>query len=83
MFKKLVFTFLGLGLISCAIVAQPKPSGELRLEHPQAIHQKYSSPCGFTFEHSTLAKIENTKDLLHLIDTFEWKKQTTFENVAI
>ncbi|ACU06923.1 GldD [Flavobacteriaceae bacterium 3519-10] len=62
MLKKLVFTFLGLGLISCAEEAQPKPSGELRLEYPEAVYQKYTSPCGFSFEHSTLANIENAKN---------------------
>ncbi len=62
MFKKLIFTFLGFVMFSCAEEAQPKPSGELRLEYPQAKYQKYSSPCGFSFEYSDFAKIVNAKN---------------------
>ena len=62
MFKKLIFTFLGFSLFSCAKDAKPKPSGELRLEYPEAKYQQYSSPCGFRFEYSDFAKIENAKE---------------------
>ena len=50
MFKKLIFIFLTLILVSCGEEAKPKPSGELRLEYPQAKYESYSSPCNFTFE---------------------------------
>ncbi|SFB97397.1 gliding motility-associated lipoprotein GldD [Kaistella jeonii] len=62
MFKKLLFTFLGFALISCAKETQPKPSGELRLEYPEAKYQKFTSPCNFDFEYSSFAKIENAKN---------------------
>ena len=62
MFKKLIFIFLTLILVSCGEEAKPKPSGELRLEYPQAKYESYSSPCNFTFEYSDLAKIENAKN---------------------
>jgi len=62
MFKNLIITLLGLFTISCAEDAKPKPSGELRLEYPAAKYTLYSSPCGFSFEHSVFAKIENAKN---------------------
>ena len=62
MFKKLMFTFLGFLVISCAQETQPKPSGELRLEYPKATYQKFSAPCDFSFEYSQFAKIENAKN---------------------
>ena len=62
MFKKLMFTFLGFLVISCAQETQPKPSGELRLEYPNAAYQKFSAPCDFSFEYSNFAKIENAKN---------------------
>lgn len=62
MFKKLIFTFLGFGVLSCGEEPQPKPTGELRLEYPAAKYVKYTSPCGFTFEHSAFAEIINAKN---------------------
>lgn len=61
MFKKLIFTFLGLVLFSCAEDTQPKPSGELRLEYPEAKYQAFSSPCNFSFEYSMFAKVRDAK----------------------
>ena len=43
MFKKLILTFLGFALLSCSEEAQPKPSGELRLEYPEAKYENFSS----------------------------------------
>lgn len=62
MVKNLIFTFLGLAMISCSKETQPKPSGELRLEYPQPKYQVYSSPCGFSFEYSDFARIHNAKE---------------------
>lgn len=62
MFKKLIFTFLGFVLLSCAEDAQPKPSGELRLEYPVAKYQPFTSPCNFGFEYSDFAKVEQAKN---------------------
>ena len=62
MFKKLIFIFLTLILVSCGEEAKPKPSGELRLEYPQAKYESYSSPCNFTFEYSYFANIGNAKN---------------------
>lgn len=62
MFKKLAITFLGFLLISCAEETQPKPSGELRLEYPEAKYQKFSSPCNFDFEYSEFVTIEGAKN---------------------
>lgn len=62
MFKKLIFTFLGLFLISCSEEAKPKPSGELRLEYPVAKYQTFTSPCDFTFQYSDYANVEKAKN---------------------
>ena len=62
MFKKLIFTFLGFVLLSCAEDAQPKPSGELRLEYPVAKYQQFYSPCNFGFEYSNYEKVEQAKN---------------------
>jgi len=61
MFKKLIFTFLGFVLISCAEDAKPKPSGELRLEYPEAKYQTFTSPCNFSFDYSTFATVRDAK----------------------
>lgn len=62
MFKKLIFTFLGFILLSCAKDPQPKPNGELRLEYPTAKYQSFTSPCNFTFDYSTSAKVVDAKN---------------------
>jgi gliding motility-associated lipoprotein GldD len=62
MFKKLIFTFLGFFLLSCAEDPLPKPSGELRLEYPIAKYEKFVSPCNFGFEYSTFAKVKEAKN---------------------
>ena len=62
MFKKIMYTFLGFLVISCAQETLPKPSGELRLEYPEAKYVDFSSPCNFGFQYSSFAKIENAKN---------------------
>lgn len=62
MFKKLILTFLGFVLFSCTDEVQPKPSGELRLEYPEAKYQSFSSPCNFGFQYSNFAKIADAKN---------------------
>lgn len=61
MFKKLILTFLVFALLSCSEEIQPKPSGELRLEYPEAKYENFSSPCNFEFEYSKFAKIVDAK----------------------
>lgn len=78
MFKKLILTFLGLLLLSCTEEARPKPSGELRLEYPQAAYIQYVSPCGFTFEHSKYARIENAKNSCWYYVTYPRMKARVF-----
>ena len=62
MFGKFLFAILGFMVISCSQETQPKPSGELRLEYPKPIYQKFSSPCDFSFEISNFSKVENAKN---------------------
>lgn len=56
--------FLGLfllGLYSCSEDYIPKPKGELRLEYPKAAYRTLDSECGFSFDYSRFAKINNAK----------------------
>ncbi|WP_226065532.1 gliding motility lipoprotein GldD [Kaistella polysaccharea] len=62
MFKKLILTFLGFVLISCAEDTKPKPTGELRLEYPEAKYQRFISPCNFSFDYSEFAKVKEAKN---------------------
>lgn len=62
MFKKLIFIFLGLILLSCAEDPLPKPNGELRLEYPTAKYQSFTAPCNFTFDYSTFAQVVDAKN---------------------
>lgn len=50
-----------LSLFSCKEDPMPKPYGELRLEYPKPKYEHFSSPCGFSFEYSDYAKIEQAK----------------------
>lgn len=62
MFKKFLFTLPGFLLFSCSPEAQPKPTGELRLEYPEAKYQKFMSPCDFGFEFSEFSRINEAKN---------------------
>ena len=62
MLKKLALLLPVLALSSCGKEAMPKPLGELRLEYPKASYQKFDAPCGFSFDYSTLAKVEEGKE---------------------
>ncbi len=62
MFRKLMFAFVGILVISCSEETQPKPTGELRLEYPKPSYLNFTSPCNFSFEYSSFSTIENAKN---------------------
>lgn len=61
MFKKLIFIFLTVVLVSCGKDSVPKPSGELRLEYPEPKYRKFSEACSYSFEYSDFASITDAK----------------------
>lgn len=62
MLKKLLGLSLLTLLISCEKDTMPKPSGELRLEYPEAKYQKYVGSCPFTFDYSNFATMQDAKE---------------------
>lgn len=58
--KKIIFLIL-LSLISCGGDVMPKPMGELRLEYPNPVYQDFTSDCGYAFQFSNFAKVEQAK----------------------
>lgn len=58
--KKIIFLIL-LSLISCGGDVMPKPMGELRLEYPKPVYQDFTSDCGYAFQFSNFAKVEQAK----------------------
>ncbi len=62
MFRKIFIAVTGLVLYSCHQETLPKPYGELRLEYPKPQYRKFSSPCGFSFEYSDFAQIDQAKN---------------------
>lgn len=61
MFKKVIFIFSSLALLSCGKETTPKPAGDLRLEYPKAQYQKFDPNCNYSFEYSDFAKIADAK----------------------
>ncbi len=61
MLKKGILFLLPIVFFSCEKETIPKPYGELRLEYPTPKYQKFSSQCGYDFEYSDYAKVENAK----------------------
>ena len=61
MFRSYFLGLFLLGLYSCSEDYIPKPKGELRLEYPKAAYLTFNSECGFSFDYSRFAKINNAK----------------------
>lgn len=61
MFKKLALIPLSMAMVGCTQDTMPKPYGELRLEYPKAEYKTFDSPCGYRFEYSNFAKVEQAK----------------------
>lgn len=47
--------------VSCSEDPRPKPYGELRLEYPRPSYQPFSTGCGYSFEHSSIAEVQQAK----------------------
>ena len=53
--KRALLPILGLFLLGCNDDPLPKPKGYLRLEYPDAVYKKMTSPLPFTFEKNELS----------------------------
>ncbi|MFP4844806.1 gliding motility lipoprotein GldD [Winogradskyella sp. PE311] len=54
--KRIVIPILSLFMLGCGDEPLPKPEGFLRLEYPNAIYDKTTTPLPFTFDKNTLSE---------------------------
>ena len=62
MFRKIVLGLVTVLAVSCSEETVPNPYGELRLEYPKPQYKTFSSPCGYSFEYSDFAKVNQGKE---------------------
>lgn len=78
MFREL-FTSIGIVcLVSCEKTIMPKPMGELRLEYPEPHYRDFYSECGYGFEFSHFAKVEQAKKPCWYYITYPTMKAKVF-----
>lgn len=56
--RNLTLIFIFFGLLSCGSDYSVKPIGQLRLDYPKPVYQKFEPDCPFSFEYSAFSLVE-------------------------
>lgn len=78
MFKNALIALSLAALAGCEETAVPKPMGDLRLEYPKPVYRRFSAYCGYSFEYSNFAKVEQAKQPCWFYLTYPQMKAKVF-----
>jgi len=60
--QKLIILLLTISFFSCGEETIPKPKGQLRLDYPNPVYDKFVSDCKFVFDVNSRAEIKSKSD---------------------